>query len=160
MVKRAESTKTKKSKKAKLPRIACKGCGVTFTPDTKKQKYHNAECREAHYGRTYFHRESTNKVCPNCGVTFSTTKAGVQDYCTPACRIEASQKRRDNITIEAGEQRKKFFTTRYKQMEADGFACRLCGKMARDGVKLDIEDDGEGGYMTVCNQCREGRKAK
>ncbi|GAH89290.1 unnamed protein product, partial [marine sediment metagenome] len=31
---------------------------------------------------------------------------------------------------------------------------------ARDGVKLDVDDDGRGGKMTVCSQCSEGRKTK
>lgn len=145
-------------KKKKLPPIKCKGCGTKFIPDTKKQRYHSPSCREDFYNRTYYHREVTQKVCPNCGVIFPTTKPGVQDYCKPECREEAAQKRKDNLTIEAGEQRHKFYGDRYKQLEADGFACRLCGRRARDGVKLEIESDGADGHMTICNQCSEGRK--
>ncbi len=149
-----------KKKKEKLPPINCKGCGTKFIPDTRKQHYHNETCREDFYDRTYYHREVTQKVCPNCGNTFPTTKPARQDYCKPECRVEASQKRRDNLTITVQSDKHKFYGDRYKQLEADGFACRLCGKMARDGVKLDVEDDGKGGSMTVCNQCNEGRKAK
>ncbi len=147
-------------KKKRLPPIKCKGCGMTFVPATRGQKYHNDICREDYYGHTYFHREVAQKMCPNCGITFSTTKPGRQDYCKPECRVEASQKRRDNLTTTTQSRRHEFYGERYKQMESDGFACRLCGKMARDGVKLDVENDGKGGLMTVCNQCSEGRKVK
>ena len=150
--------KSVKKEKNRLSPIACKGCGTRFVPKTKGQRYHSDTCREEYYGRTYFHREVAELQCPNCGVTFSTTKPGRQVYCTPECRVEASQKRRDNLTIGVQSERHKFYGDRYKQLEADGFACRLCGKMARDGVKLDVESDGRGGQMTVCNQCKEGRK--
>lgn len=150
----------KAKEKKKLPPIICQGCGTKFIPKTKGQKYHSATCREEFYARTYFSREVVQKVCPNCGVTFPTTKPGRQDYCKPECRIEASQKRRDNLTITVQADRHKFYGDRYKTLEGDGFACRLCGKMARDGVKLDVEKDGRGGLMTVCNLCSEGRKAK
>ncbi len=151
--------KTAKEKK-KLPPIACKGCGTKFVPRTRGQKYHSATCREEYYDRTYFHREVAKLQCPNCGTTFPTTKPGRQVYCTPECRVEASQKRKDNLTITVQSQRHQFYGDRYKTMEGDGFACRLCGKMARDGVKLDVESDGRGGLMTVCSQCSEGRRAK
>jgi len=156
MVKRA----TKEKKKSDLPSITCKGCGIKFVPKTRGQRYHNEPCREEYYNRTYFHREVVEKQCPNCGVTFPTTKPGRQDYCTPECRVEAFQKRKNNLTITVQSQKHQFYGNRYKQMEADGFACRLCGKEPKDGVKLDVESDGKGGLMTVCSQCSEGKKAK
>lgn len=149
----------KTAQKEKLPPITCKGCGTRFIPKTRGQKYHSETCREEYYARTYFKREVVQLQCPNCGVTFSTTKPGIQVYCTPECRVEALHKRRDNLTITVQSQRHRFYGDRYKQLEADGFACRLCGKMARDGVKLDVESDGRGGLMTVCNLCSEGRKS-
>jgi len=152
--------KPAQAQKDKLPPIICKGCGTRFIPKTRGQKYHSGTCREDYYNRTYFHREVVRKVCPNCGVTFPTTKPGRQEYCSPECRVEASRKRRDNLTIVVQSERYRFYGDRYRQMEADGFACRLCGKEARDGVKLDVESDGRGGKMTVCNECSEGRKAK
>ncbi len=150
----------KAKEKKKLPPIACQGCGTKFIPKTKGQRYHSATCREEFYGRTYFQREVFDQQCPNCGVTYQTTKPGRQVYCTAECRVEASQKRRDNLTITVQSDRHQFYGERYKQLEADGFACRLCGKEVRDGVKLDVEKDGRGGLMTVCSLCSEGRKAK
>ncbi len=151
-------SKAKAKKKDSLPPINCKGCDTRFIPKDRRHHFHSETCRQEYYNRTYFRREVTSKICPNCGVNFDTTKPGRQDYCKPECRDEARIKRRDNLTITVQSERHKFYTDRYKQLEADGFTCRLCGKMARDGVKLDVEDDGKGGSMTVCSQCSEGRK--
>ncbi len=150
----------KTTEKKKLPAITCKGCGTKFVPRVRGQRYHSASCREEYYNRTYFTREIVNRQCPNCGTTFPTSKPGRQVYCTPDCRVEALHKRRENLTIIDQSKRYQFYGDRYKQMEGDGFACRLCGKEPRDGVKLDVERDGKGGYITICNQCSEGRKAK
>ena len=150
----------KAKKKESLPPINCKGCGTRFVPKDRRQCFHSETCREEYYNRTYFQRELVSKICPNCGVNFETTKPGRQDYCLPSCREEARKKRRDNLTVLVQADRHKFYTDRYKQMEADGFACRLCGKEPKDGIKLDVEKDGKGGYMTICNVCSEGRKAK
>lgn len=149
-----------KKKKEKLPPRNCKGCGILFTPDTRKQKYHNAKCREEHYNRTYFRNEPKRKTCKGCGSPFTTTKPGRQDYCTPECRIEHSKNERDKVVNAVQEHRHEALGERYKQLEADGFACRLCGKTVRDGVSLDVERDGRGNSMTICNLCSEGRRVK
>jgi hypothetical protein len=149
----------KASVKGKLPPITCKcGCGSEFIPHSHKEHYFNAQHREDYYNRTYFSKTVTHKICPNDGKEFDTTKGGRQEYCCPECRIEAADKRRKGTASDAQLQQQKFYTDRYKQMQADGFKCRLCGRAVRDGVKLDVEDDEDGGKMTICNQCSEGRK--
>lgn len=157
MVKRSTG---KKKAKPKLPAIKCKGCGVLFTPKTHKEKYHSAECREEYYGRAYYHGEEVEKQCPNCGDVFKTTKPGVQDYCTPECRDEAAQKRRDNIITDVQVARKLFFTDKYRQMALDHFKCTYCGRGVPDGIKLDVIEDKDKKYVTVCNECQEGMNAK
>lgn len=148
----------KKEKKPTLPPITCKGCGILFVPRTRRQHYHNEDCREEYYLRTYYAKDVTEKTCPNCGSAFPTTRPGRQDYCTPECRDEARVKRRDGKVLEAEQRMKQFHTDRYKQMSADGFRCVLCGRRVADGVKLDVVLDDKGsGRMTVCNECSEGR---
>ena len=146
-----------KKKKPSLPPIKCKGCGTNFVPDSRRQRYHSATCREDTYSRVYFSKTSAQKTCPNCRMKFMTTKPGRQDYCHPDCREEARIKRRDGVIASVSAERKTFLGDRFAAMEKDGFKCVFCGKGPHDGVKLDVEDDGKGGIHTVCNLCVEGR---
>lgn len=148
---------TGKEKKPKLSPIPCKGCDTMFVPKSRRQHYHSEQCREDYYARTFYAKKETRKMCPNCGEEFVTTKPGRQDYCTGACRNEARKKKRDGLRLRAEDRIKQFRTDRYKQMSADGFKCVLCGRMVKDGIKLDIVLDPKGsGRMTVCNECKEG----
>lgn len=166
MVKRADTTaskttdKDKKKDKPKLPPRSCKGCGIMFVPKSRREKYHNASCREEHYQKTFFCNEPVQKVCPNCGNVFTTTKPGRQDYCDEDCRKAAAQKRRDGIVSDIVQERQKFYTARMQQMKSDGFRCTTCGKTAKDGVKLDVYSiDDDGTNATLCDECALGMGA-
>ena len=157
MVRRAKNEKKKRGKEL-LPPIKCRGCGVTFTPIDRRQRYHSDDCREKFYQRTYFGKASVRKICPNCGTEFPTTKPGRQIYCVPECREEHKRKKREGIVASVMAERKTLLGDRFAALEAAEFKCSYCGKSAHDGVKLDVEDDGKGNLRTVCNQCVEGRE--
>lgn len=150
--------RTKKKGESQLPPTVCKGCGVKFVPEDRRQHYHSEACREEFYQRTYYSRTTTKKICPNCGGSFETTKPGRQDYCEPACRKDAEKKRREGTLASMTAERLTLLGDRFATMEKDGFKCVYCGRGARDGVKLDVEYDGEGGLHTVCSLCIEGRE--
>lgn len=154
----AKTTKKAKKEGKSLPPAKCKGCGVSFVPKDRRQHYHSDTCRETYYQHTYFSKTATHKVCPNCDTEFPTTKPGRQVYCKPECREDARGKRRDGAAVSMSAERKTFLGDRFAALERDEFRCVYCGKSARDGVKLDVEDDGGGNLRTICNQCREGRK--
>lgn len=156
MVRRAKSEK--KQKKTSLPPIHCKGCTVNFVPKDRRQHFHSETCREDYYQRTYYSKTTTRKICPNCDTKFPTTKPGRQVYCSPECREEARNKRRDGIAASLTAERKTFLGNRFAAMEKDGFKCVYCGKSSRDGVRLDVEDNGKGSLQTVCSTCKEGRE--
>lgn len=155
MVKQA---KGKKKEKRGLPPVKCKGCPINFVPKDRRQKYHSDTCREKYYNRVFFGKTTVNKVCPNCGTGFSTTKPGRQDYCSPECREDARKKRREGIAASLSAERRTFLGDRFAVLERDDFKCTYCGKSVRDGIKLDVEEDGKGGLRTVCNLCVEGRE--
>ena len=68
-------------------------------------------------------------------------------------------KRRENLAASVTAERKTFLGDRFAVMTKDDFRCVYCGKSVRDGVKLDVEEDGKGGLQTVCNLCKEGRES-
>lgn len=148
----------KKALKDKLPPVHCKGCTINFVPKDRRYRFHSDTCREEYYQRTYFSKTTARKICPNCGTKFPTTKPGRQVYCRPECREEARVKRQEGIAASMSAERKTFLGDRFTTLEEDGFRCVYCGKDARDGIKLDAEDDGKGRLQTVCNICREGRE--
>lgn len=150
--------KAKTVKRNTLPPVKCKGCDIKFVPKDRRQHYHSESCREDYYQRTYFSKKPTRKTCPNCGAAFITTKPGRQMYCKPDCREDAKKKRHEGITASVSAERKTFLGDRFAAMEKDGFRCVYCGRSAHDGVRLDVEDDGEGGLRTVCSLCVEGRE--
>lgn len=150
--------KAAKTKKKGLPPIKCKGCSINFVPKDRRQHYHSEMCREEYYERVFYGKVATQKTCPSCGTGFSTTKPGRQNYCTPECREDAKNKRREGIAASISAERSTFLGDRFTTLEMDGFKCVYCGKNARDGVKLDVEDSGKGKLQTVCNQCKEGRE--
>ena len=150
--------RVKKSKKSTLPPIHCKGCTINFVPRDHRQHFHSDTCREEYYQRTYYSKETTRKVCPNCGIKFSTSKPRRQIYCKPECREEAKVKRREGIYASVTAERITFLGDRFAAIERDNFKCVYCGKGVPNGVKLDVEDDGKGNLRTVCDMCVEGRE--
>ena len=158
MAKKIVVDKTKKKQKEQLAPIRCKGCKAIFTPKDKRERFHSANCRESYYQRTYFGKQSVRKVCPNDGVTFVTSKPGRQVYCCPECREEHRHKQKEGVLASVSAERKTYLGERYAVLEAAGFKCALCGRGAGDGVRLDVEDDGKGGFRAVCNECVEGRE--
>ena len=148
----------KEKKKSNLPPIRCKGCIINFVPKDRRQHFHSAACREEYYQRTYFGKSTARKVCPNCGIKFPTSKPGRQVYCSPECREDARTRRKEGLAASISAERKTFLGDRFAAMEKDGFKCVYCGKGTRDGVKLDVEDNGKGELQTVCNICAEGRE--
>jgi len=157
VVKRSISSKKEKTK-APLPPRECKGCGVVFTPSDRREHYHSENCRESYYQRTYYAGASATKTCANCGVEFTTTKPGRQDYCTPECREDHRRKKIIGVNASVNAERITYRGDRFATLERDKFRCRYCGKGGGDGVKLDVESDGEGGLRTVCSECVEGRE--
>lgn len=152
-----KDSKGKKVSKETLPPIKCKGCGVLFIPKDHREHFHSYTCRESFYQRVYFSKVSADMVCPNCGVSFNSTKPGRQVYCSAVCREEAQKKRKEGAWASTEAEKQTFYGERFATLHKDGFKCIFCGKNSRDGVKLDVEDDGSGGLHTICNVCREGR---
>ena len=151
-------TKSKREKKSnQLPLTKCKGCPKTFYPKDNRQKFHNEICREEYYARTYYHKTSTQKKCPNCGNMFPTTMPVKQDYCNDSCREEYRKKRKEGIQEYINNQISQFYSARFKTLQSTGFKCSYCGKDVSDGVKLDVEPDGAKGYRTICSECVIGR---
>ncbi len=153
-------SKAKKQKVIKdtVPAIICKGCPVKFFSHDRRQRFHTDSCREAFYERTYFAHVTVDKVCPNCGITYPTSKPGRQVYCKPACRIEHMQKKRDGTLASLAAERETFLGDRYSVLEQSKFRCSICGKSPNDGISLDVEEDGNGGLRAICNMCVRGRE--
>jgi len=159
VVKRAPVGK-KKKEKALLSPVECKGCGVVFIPEDRRQHYHSEDCRERYYQRTYFAKTKVRKICanPDCGTEFVTSKPGRQDYCCPECRVGAQKKRREGVIASITAEQRTLLGDRFAALERGGFRCVYCGRGPRDGIVLDVEDDKKGGLQSVCNLCVEGRQ--
>ena len=136
-------------------RVNCKGCGVSFAPVTKRQKYHNEDCREDYYKEHYFPQVHVDKTCPNCGDVFSSTMPKKQTYCTLECREDAREKRLD--ALKAGKDTEKITHLRERigAFEQDEFKCTVCGRGPKDGAVLDVVDEGAK-LKTVCIECKIG----
>ena len=159
MVKRATADSNKKEKKKdSLPSVRCKGCVISFVPRDHRQHYHSDTCRENYYQQKYFGKVSTHKICPNCGIEFSTNKPMRQSYCTPDCREDARKKRQDGIAATLTTEKVTFLRNRFSALEKDGFKCIYCGKSVHDGIKLDVQDNGKGELHSICNICAEGQR--
>lgn len=135
----------------------CKGCGRSFSPKTRKQRYCNDKCREDYYKKHYFAQVEVDKTCPNCGIVFPTTMPKKQTYCTPECREEARAKRLEGISASIAAERITYLSERMAAFERDGFRCTVCGRGVKDGAILDIVEEGAG-LLTVCTDCKTGRK--
>lgn len=155
-----KATKPKAKRKLTPLHIQCKGCFVKFIPKDKRQHFHSTNCRVAYYQRTYYAKVIVTKTCPNCGDTFPTSKPHTQIYCIAACREDASQKRSSAVVASVDAERLTFLAERTSTFERDDYKCTLCGKGPKQGIHLDVIDDGKGGLKTICNECKEGRDFK
>lgn len=135
----------------------CKGCGRTFTPKRRSQKYCSDTCRGKYYAEHYFAKTEVMKVCLNCGTSFTTTKPLKQAYCTPECRVEAAKKRIEGIAAQYVAERATFLSERYAAFAEDGFRCTVCGRGISEGVTLDVVEE-KGKLKTICAECKEGRR--
>jgi len=138
-------------------KVECKGCGISFLPKTKRQKYHDDDCRVAYY-KEHFGGKEVSKTCPNCGTVFSTTMPKKQTYCTPECRDEAREKRIDGKLAQLDAETATNLGERYSTLERDGFKCVYCGRGAKEGAVLGVVDDEEKGLKTVCGECKAGKE--
>lgn len=135
----------------------CAGCGRSFHPKKKTQKYCNDTCRVKYYSEHYFIKVEVAKVCPNCNNSFLTTCPRKQVYCSPDCRIDAQKKRAEGVAASYSAERQTYLEERFATFKKDSFRCTYCGRGTSDGVKLDVEDNGKGGLRTVCVECKAGK---
>lgn len=135
----------------------CAGCGGSFSPKRKSQKYCTDACRAKYYSEHYFVKVEVTKTCPNCDTSFVTTCPMKQVYCSPDCRVAAQNKRAAGAVASYTAERQTYLEERFAALERDGFKCTCCGGGVADGVKLDVEDNGKGGLRTVCTDCRAGK---
>ncbi len=140
-------------------RIACKGCKVSFTPKTKKQKYHSEDCREEYYRRTYFPQEHMDKTCPNCEGKFPSTMPKKQTYCSPECREDARKKRLEAKKASMSAEKVTYLRERVDAFKRDKFKCTMCGRGPKDGAVLDVVEEGAK-LKTVCMECKIGKTHK
>lgn len=143
----------------RISRFTCKGCGVLFIPKTRKQKYHNEDCRIAYYEKHYFAKIEVDKTCLNCGETFTTTMPKKQWYCKPECRDDARNKRADALNASKTAEKVTYFGERMAAFERDEYKCTVCGRSVKDGAVLDVVEEGAG-LVTVCTECKTGRGKK
>lgn len=126
-------------------------------PKTRKQKYHNEECREAYYQKHYFAKVEVSKTCLNCGKIFVTTAPKKQAYCEPKCREDARKKRADAVSASKTAEKATYFGERMAAFERDEYKCTVCGRSVKDGAILDVVEEGAG-LVTVCVECKAGRR--
>lgn len=157
MVKRKTTDSIKKSKKQSLSPISCKGCGTKFIPKDRRHHFHSETCREEYYSRTYFHKEIKRKKCPNCGNMFPTSAPKKQVYCNEECREDYRKKQREGLVESVNEERVRFYGDRFRTLQSADFRCSYCGKGVSDGIKLDVEPDGNNAYRVICSECVLGR---
>jgi len=146
-------------RKEKFSRHVCKGCGRLFVPKSRKQKYHDEDCRKAFYGRTYFAKTFIDKTCLNCGSVFPSSSPKKQLYCNPECREAARKKRMDARSASVVAERHTFLSERISAFERDGYRCFVCGRGPKDGAVLDVMEDGAI-LVTVCAECKAGKETK
>lgn len=147
------------TKKLALPLKTCQGCGGSFLPRKKNQKYCTDTCRVKYYSEHYFVKVEITKVCLNCGASFPTTCPKKQDYCSPDCRIDAQRKRAAGVAASYTAERQTYLEERFTAFERDEFKCTYCGRGTGKGVKLDVEDNGKGGLRTICTECKTGKES-
>ena len=88
-------------------------------------------------------------ICKNCRISFI-PYCKKNKFCSKECRkkyYQINQKEKNN---------------RFLIFQRDGFKCRICGRMAKDGVQLNIDHwipTSEGGtnkkenLITLCKEC-------
>lgn len=151
-------TERKEQRTKSQPSVAkCKGCGVKFTPNDYRQRFHSEACREEFYARTYFRKTSVDKTCPQCGITFITTMPKKQKYCSGACRDLARDTGHAELMESVNNRRYKFYGDRFKTLRNANFGCSYCGKDVSDNIKLDVEPTEDGGQRTICSECVMGK---
>ena len=138
--------------------VKCKGCPVQFVPKDKRQKFHNAKCREKYYLEHYSSTPVT-KTCanPRCGAQFTTTKPRKQFYCKPECREEHRISVQDELRSRVVAEKQTFLGERFAAMQRDNFKCAYCGRGKDQGAVLDVlEVDND--LKTVCLECKMGKE--
>ena len=153
-------TAVERKKEAKTaPSVTkCKGCGIKFMPSDYRQKFHNEQCREEYYARTYFRKTSVDKVCPQCGNTFTTSMPKKQVFCSADCRKTHRESDHEELMETVDKTRYKFYGDRFKTLKSAEFRCSYCGKDVSDNIKLDVEPIEDGGYRTICSECVMGKE--
>ena len=142
------------TQKRTISLLVCKGCGISFHPKDKKQKYHTESCREEYYNRHYFAKVEVSKTCPNCGTVFPTSKPKKQIYCKEDCREDARKKRSDAKNASVVAERETYRREIVSTLERDGYKCTKCGKGLQDGAALGVAENGAS-LTTVCVECRD-----
>lgn len=121
---KGKSISSSSKQKANLPRKACKGCNIPFTPKDSRFNFHSPLCRKRYYDKTYFKKQDVKKICKNCGISFPTSCPSKQDYCKPECRM-AYQKAHPSPSHQYADKESK---------------CIICSKGEADGVNLRIKE--------------------
>ena len=147
----------KVSTKRLRPKKKCRRCNIAFFPKRKDQVYCTDVCREEDYREKYYSPTEVDRICDECGASYSTTSPKKQKFCTPECRTKNQNKIRD---VKMARDYAETLTTlgeRYSTLEKDSFRCTVCGKGAKDTV-LDVDVGEDGGLKTVCVECKAGKK--
>lgn len=156
--------RTKKSPDAKpkekriLPKIKCKGCGITFTPKDKRHHFHSPICRKRYYDRTYFKQEKVELVCAGCGVHFESTMPKKQKYHSAECRELHQQRILDNIKSDFDKMKELVLFIRKSRIELIGTTCTTCGRSPGNGISIDTYIDAGGADRILCNECAIGHR--
>lgn len=131
-------------------------CGRNFLPKRKTQKYCNDDCRVAYYKKHYGSQE-VEKVCPNCGNTFTTTMPKKQTYCEPGCREDAQKKRIEGKLAQLDAETLTHYAERFSTLEKNGFKCTYCGRGPKEDAVLGVIED-SGKLRTICSECKKGKE--
>lgn len=79
-----------------------------------------------------------------------------QTYCTPGCREDARSKREEAKKASMSAERVTYLKERVSAFEESEFRCTMCGRSPKDGIVLDVVEEGAG-LRTVCTDCKTGR---
>ena len=151
---------TKKGKSSKQSHLVkCKGCPIQFAPKDKRQKFHNAVCRDKYY-LEHYGSPPVSKTCanPKCGAQFTTTMPKKQFYCKPECREEHRLAVQDELHSRVVAETQTYLGERFATMRRDNFKCVYCGASKEQGAVLDVVID-DGVLKTCCLECKIGKEA-
>ncbi len=109
-----------------------------------------------------------DRMCEICGKTYTPVR-GYQKMCSIKCRRIAGREKQRKVMendIKNGTGNE-WLKIRFMILRKDGFACKYCGRRAKDGVILEIDHiqpKSKGGLwridnlFTVCSECNQGKK--